>query len=362
MSRGPAKGPELDMDFDIEPGSPEVKENLDTLRHEIDGPELEEMTDEQLRESVDDINEGLVDYLKIKSKSESKEEAKRAKLQLEVYDDVLELFDDIRPLIEGEKFEKAEKKTVKFLGKMEKKFKKQDVTDEKVLEAIQQTQDLINLYGEMLDVTRDRPTVGMTLLSGGIDLIPFVGGAKITAEGFIGRSMTGEKYGIFKRLFKMGEGVFWIAVDTAGVIVGLGSFGSGAVAVEGAAIAAKGAKAAKAAKGVGAAAKASKTARGVSMGAAAMRAANKTGKGAKTLASVARFAAKHPKLVSGAQRAIKVGKTVDSIDYRTQFNVAKAITRKPVDWTKRKLVLHRFRQEREEFVAALGQTLDTDIA
>lgn len=342
-----------DMDFEIEPGSQDVKESLDALKTEVDGPEIDEMSDEELRISIDDINEDLVDYLKVKSHSENKQEAARAKLQLKIYMDTLELFDDIKPLIEEEKFEKAEEKTIAFLNRLEKKLKKEDVSDEKIKEAIQQTQDLINLYGEMVDVTKKRPGVGMTILSAGIDIIPFVGGAKIATEGFIGRSMTGEKYGLIKRLLKVGEGTFWIAVDTAGVLVGLFSVGSGEVIVEGAAIAAKGAK------GLEAAAAVSKTAKGLSTSAAALRAAKETSKGARVLTGLSRFVVEHPSLITKSESVIKAGKQVGKVTHvRDTFNVTKTIAKAPIDWTKRKLVLSRFREEREEFIAALGSTLD----
>jgi hypothetical protein len=349
---------ELDPNMDVEIETPHgSKDERDALKDELDGPELDEMTDEQLRDSIEDINEDLVDYLKIKSKSEDKEEASRAKLQLKIYDDMMELFEDIKPLIEAEKFEKAEKKTIDFLDDVEKKLKKSDIADDRIKDAIQQTQDLINLYGEMVDVTKDRPTLKMTLLSEGIDLIPFVGGAKIATEGLVGRNLAGEKYGLMKRVFKMGEGTFWVLVDTAGLVLGAFTAGGGELLVEGAAIAAKGAKGTKALAKVG------KTAKGFSKSSRVLRAVKGTGKGARALESVARFAVKHPSLVTSADNIIRAGKVAgEAAKVRTNYGVTKAALKAPVNWTKRKLVLRRFRQEREEFVAALGKNLDSGTA
>jgi hypothetical protein len=335
------------------PETPEIRAQIDAMESEVLGPEIEEMSDEELRESTEAVNEDMLEYLRMKKKSDNKEEARRARVQYELYEDTNELMEEIEELIDKDKFEKAEKLSIKFLDKIQKKLAKEGAEDDYILAAAQQLQDYLTIHGQMAENTKYKPKLWLAITSNVIDAIPFVGSTKMMAEAGFGKTMDGTHLGLKKRVFKAGEAALWGVVDVAAVALGAFTVGGGAVLVEGSAIALKGARAAK---GISAA---SKSVKGVRRTAAVLRTAKGTSKGAKAMMNVSRFMVKHPHLVTKTDDVVRMGAQLRKFDNVRDWALVakKGAVDVPLDWTKRTMVLRRMRKEREEYLAALDDAL-----
>ncbi len=322
------------------PETADIQDQLDALETEVVGPHIEEMKDEELMEHINSINDETLDFLKKKTEDADKETADRAKFQLEVYGSTLVLLESVRELIKQKEFEKAEEKVVVFLNEQIAKMEASGMDNSAIQNAIREIQDFVNIYGQMVEQTElKEPSAKMQLLSTGIDILPFVGGAKIFIEGAVGKNMVGEDLSLKKRALYVAEGSLWLTVDTVAAAAGAVSVGTGTVAVEAAGFALKAPKAAKL----------------LSRGAAVIRATKGAGKGSRAIYNAGRFLVEHPQIAKQADKVVARG-----VEARRAALLATPgqLSQVREEGKKSSELIQTVNKERQELVEALGQVFD----
>lgn len=326
------------------PETPEIKEQLDALESEVVGPHIEEMKDEELMENINAVNDETLDFLKLKADDENKETAERARFQLEVYGATLVLLESVRELIRQKEFEKAEEKVIAFLNEQVQKMEGSGMDQIAIQNAIREIQDFVNIYGQMVEQTEViEPSAKMQLLSTGLDILPFVGGAKIFVEGAVGKNFAGEELSLKKRALYVAEGSLWLTVDTVAAAAGVVSGGTGTVVVEAAELALKAPKAAKL----------------LTRGAAVIRATKGAGKGSRAIYNAGRFLVEHPQIAKQADKVVARGveaRRLALLKTPGEMSQVKEEGKKSME------LIEAVNQERQELVAALGQVFDQRAA
>lgn len=329
------------------PETPDTKAQLDALESEVVGEHIDQMTDEQLVESIEAVNDETLEFLKQKSQDENHEIAERAKFQYEVYGATLVLLENVRTLILQKENEKAEQAVIEFLNQQILRMQAMDLDSTYIENAIREIQDFINIYGQMVEqVELKEPSAKMQLLSTGLDILPFVGGAKIMAEGAVGKNLVGEDLSLKKRALYVGEGALWLTVDAVAMGAGVVSApagGSGGVLVEGAALALKAPKAAKL----------------VTRSAAVIRATKGAGKGSRAIYNVGRFLVEHPTIAKQADKVVARG-----VEARKAALLAAPgkISELRDNQRNSAELLQAVNMERQELVMALGDIFDATKA
>lgn len=327
----------------ILPETPDTQVQLDALESEVVGEHIDQMTDEQLVESIEAVNDETLEFLKQKSQDENREIAERAKFQYEVYGATLVVLEGVRELILEEEFDKAEEKVMAFLNEQIARMQAMGLDSTYIENAIREIQDFINIYGQMVEQTElKEPSAKMQLLSTGLDILPFVGGAKIMAEGAVGKNMVGENLSLKKRALYVGEGALWLTVDTVALGAGLVTApagGEGGILVEGAALALKAPKAAKL----------------VTRSAAVIRATKGAGKGSRAIYNVGRFLVEHPTIAKQADKVVARG-----VEARKAALLAAPgkISELRDNQRNSAELLQAVNTERQELVTALGDIFD----
>ncbi|MEK7146024.1 MAG: hypothetical protein AAB802_02465 [Patescibacteria group bacterium] len=331
---------------------PEIKEEkigeeLEALEDEVLGPDLDELTPDELHEQVDIVNASSLEFLRLQSQSENAGIAERAQFQMEVWEDMDALMKEIHGLIETEDFESAEKSAVAFLEKQITRLQEMGLKDEFINSVIKEMQDLINLYGDMVEQNVVVASEKMELLSTGLDLVPFVSGAKMLVEAGAGKDMAGHKMSSGGRLMHAAEGAVWLTVDLVGAGAGAATAGTGTAVVEGvkyATMAPKGAKV-------------------LSRGAAVLRATAKGNKtlnaGSKVLFNAGRFLVKHPRIAKRADEFVELAG-----DTRKLSALAAPVKAGEVMVEKKKSseILDRLNKERQELRSILDEAFDQKMA
>ncbi|MBT5015993.1 hypothetical protein HN748_04150 [Candidatus Peregrinibacteria bacterium] len=309
---GPIPRPDIEMYYtDKENLELGVKEALDDLEEEVlKNPER--MTPEELAEAADDMREGEIEYLERQSKHDDPEVADRAKFVLEIKEDIDELIDEVNKHIKKGDHDIAEKKIRKFLEKTHETLTESNVEGPDVDMALGQMKLLINLDLSLIEAEEEKRSALLTVLSTGIDIVPFVGGLKMMGEGVYGETLDGQKMSGTKRLLHMGEGMFWEVIDVVALVAALGSFGSGGAVVEGGAAATK---IGRAAHGAEAVAKAAKGARALETAPRVSKTMTRTGalmrkhgvSGSKEMYRAGRFLVDNPAAEKVVQKGFEKG-------------------------------------------------------
>lgn len=327
----------------ILPETTETREQLDALETEVVGSHIDEMEDAELMENVEAVNDETLAFLKEKSADENREIAERAKFQYEIYGATLVLMQKVHDLILQKEFEQAEATVLAFLDEQVTRMEGMGLGSVYIENAIREIQDFVNIYGQMVEqVELKEPSAKMQLLSTGLDIIPFVGGAKMMAEGAIGKNLAGEDLSAKKRMLYVAEGGMWLTVDA--VAIGAGAVtapagGSGGILVEGTAIALKAPKAAKL----------------LTRSAAVVRAAKGAGKGSRALYNVGRFFVEHPTLAKQADKIVARGveaRKAGLLAAPGQISELRKAQRNSTE------LIQTVNAERQELVEALGKTFD----
>lgn len=242
---GPVPGPTPEL-YSVEKEKLEegVREALDQLEQETLGTPIEKMTPEELAEAADRMRQGELNYLERQTHSEDKEVASRAEFILSIKEKMDALIDEVYEKIRRGDDEGAHKQVKEFLIETRNDLEQREVSGEDIDRAITQMQLLIDLDVALLETGEEARSVLLTLTSFGMDLIPFVGGAKMMTESVAGKTMDGDQLEGMRRLVHGAEGLLWEVVDVAAVAASLVSFGTGGAAIEGVA---KGAKVVKSA-------------------------------------------------------------------------------------------------------------------
>lgn len=323
--------------------TPETRKELDALNTEVVGPHIDEMEDAELMQNIEAVNDETLVFLKEKSADENREIAERAKFQYEVYGATLLLLEKVRELILQKEYEKAEALVMEFLDKQMLRMQGMGLDSVYIENAIREIQDFVNIYGQMVEqVELKEPGAKMQLLSTGLDILPFVGGAKMMAEGAVGKNLVGEELSAKKRMLYVAEGGMWLTVDA--VALGAGAVtapvgGEGGILVEGAAMALKAPKAAKL----------------LTRSAAVVRATKGAGKGSRALYNVGRFFVEHPNLAKQADKVVARGveaRKAGLLAAPGQISELREAQRSSTE------LIQAVNQERQELVEALGQTFD----
>ncbi len=325
------------------PETPSTRKQLDELEDEVVGENLEQRTEEEILADIDAVNDETLEFLKIKMSDENREIAERAKFQHDIYGATLVLLDKVRPLIVDGKDEEAERMVVAFLDEQMVRMQGMGLDALYIENVIREIQDFVNIYGQMVEqVDIHEPGAKMQLLSTGLDILPFVGGAKMMVEGAVGKNMVGENLDAKQRALYVAEGALWETVDV--VALGAGAVtapagGEGGLLVEGAAMALKAPKAAKL----------------LTRGAAVIRAAKGAGKGSRAIYSAGRFLVEHPELAAKADKLVARGveaRKAALLATPGKLNEAREAQRNSVE------VIQAVNEERQELVQALGDLFD----
>lgn len=317
------------------PENNEIREQLDALNQEVVGTKIEDMSREELVDHVESVNDETLAFLKAKAEDPNPEVAERAKIQYEIYAEVLKLLAEVEVLIKEEKFDEAEQKTIAYLNSLTEKLSGRGVEDIAIENAIREIQDFVNIYGAMVEQTELSKGKGMELLSTGIDILPFVGGAKMMGEGAIGKTLTGKELELKDRALYVAEGALWLTVDTVAIGAGAISAGSGTAVVEGAALALKVPKAAKL----------------ITRSAAVIRATKGAGKGSRALFNAGRFLVEHPNLGKAADKLVARGVEARKAAILKAPGAAKDAY---VEGKKSAEVIQEVNRERQELLDTLG--------
>ncbi|MFA4815220.1 MAG: hypothetical protein WC924_05060 [Candidatus Gracilibacteria bacterium] len=315
--------------------TPDTREQLDALESEVVGPHIDAMDDKELMESIEAVNDETLEFLKQKSQDENREVAERAKFQYEVYGATLVLLESVRELILQREFEEAEKRVIAFLDQQMARMRAMGLDSVYIENAIREIQDFINIYGQMVEqVELKEPGAKMQLLSTGLDILPFVGGAKIMAEGAVGKNMIGEDLSLKKRALYVGEGALWLTVDAV-------ALGAGVVET------------------VGLALKAPKAAKLVTRTAAVIRATKGAGKGSRVIYNVGRFLVEHPNIAKSADKVVARGVEARRAALLAAPGKISELREAQRNSTE---LLQAVNMERQELVEALGQMFDANKA
>lgn len=317
--------------------TPQIREQLDALESEVVGPKVEELKDEEIVDQIEAINEETLDFLRKQKDSQDPETAERAQLQYEVYGSMVILLQEVENLILEQKFDEAEAKVITYLDELKLTLQNKGLELPAIENALREIEDFVNLYGAMVEQTElKEPSTKMKLLSTGLDVLPFVGGAKMLAEGVAGKNMAGQKLSGKQALLHAGEGALWLTVDTAATAAGAVSFGTGSGVIEGAALALK----------------APKAARLLTRSAALVRATRGAGKGSRALYNVGRFLVEHPTLAKQADKLVARG-----VEARKAALITLPARVGEVSEARRNSaeVIEAVHKERQELLDAIGQ-------
>jgi hypothetical protein len=217
---------------------------LDELEQETMGTPVEEMTPEQLAEAANTMREGELNYLQRQTENPDEGVASRAEFILSIKEGMDQLIDEVHAKMKAGDAEGAHAQVKEFLIATRNDLEQKEVQGDDVERAITQMQLLIDLDVALLEAGEETRGMLLTLTSFGMDLIPFIGGLKMMAEGAAGKTLDGQDLEGLRRLTHASEGMLWEVVDVASVAAALLSVGAGGAAIQGAA---KGAKVAKAA-------------------------------------------------------------------------------------------------------------------
>lgn len=325
------------------PETQQTKEQLSALEDEVTGQSLDKMSEEEIMQNIEAVNDETLSFLKDKMNDPNKEIADRAKVQYEVYGAMLIMMETVREKILQKEFDAAEALVVAFLNEQMQKMQSQGMDNVFIENALHEMQDFVNIYGQMVEqVELKEPSAKMQLLSTGLDILPFVGGAKILAEGAVGKNLAGEELSLKKRALYMAEGTLWLTVDT--VALGAGAVtapagGSGGLLVEGAALALKAPKAAKL----------------VTRTAAVIRAAKGAGKGSRAIYNAGRFLVEHPELAAKADKLVARG--VEARKAALLAAPGKVSELRDASRNSTELI-QAVNRERQELLETLGQLVD----
>lgn len=328
--------------IEVIPETTEVREQLDELNKEVVGTKIEDMSREELVEHVESVNQETLDFLKIKAEDANPEVVEKAKLQYEVYNEVVSLLAEVETLIKQEKFDEAEEKTLGYLTGLTERLAARGIDDASIQNAIHEIQDFVNIYGAMVEQTELTKGKGMELLSTGIDILPFVGGAKMMVEGAVGKTLTGKELELKDRALYVAEGALWLTVDTVAIGAGAVSAGGGTAVVEGAAIALKVPKAAKL----------------VTRSAAVIRATKGAGKGSRALFNAGRFLVEHPNLAAKADKLVARGVEARKAALLAAPGKAKDVFSEGVKSIE---IIREVNRERQELLDTLGGIVEGGV-
>jgi hypothetical protein len=168
--------------------------------------------------------------------------AARAEFVLFIKEKMDTLIDEVHEKVKAGDSEGAHGQVKEFLIETRNDLEQRELAGDDVDRTITQMQLLIDLDVALLQTGEEARSMLLTLTSFGMDLIPFLGGAKMMAESTLGKTMDGEQLEGMRRLTHGAEGLFWEVVDVASVAAALLSVGAGGAAIQGAA---KGSKVAK---------------------------------------------------------------------------------------------------------------------
>lgn len=323
--------------------TPQTREQLDALEDEVTGQSLDKMSEQEIMENIEAVNDETLAFLKDKMNDPNKEIADRAKVQYEVYAAILILMEAVREKILQKEFDAAEALVASFLNEQMQKMQAQGMNNVFIENALHEMQDFVNIYGQMVEqVELKERSAKMQLLSTGLDILPFVGGAKILAEGAAGKNLAGEALSLKNRALYMAEGTLWLTVDT--VALGAGALtapagGSGGLLVEGAAMALKAPKAVKL----------------VTRSAAVIRAAKGSGKGSRAIYNAGRFLVEHPELAAKADKLVARG--VEARKAALLAAPGKVAELRDAGRHSKELI-EAVNKERQELLETLGQLVD----
>ncbi len=327
------------------PETPQVRQQLDELETEVVGEKVETMSDEELMKNIEAMNDETLDFLKKQAEVEDRDVAERAKFQYEVYGATLILMEKVRTWILQHEDEKAEAAVIEFLNQQIARMQSMGLSSEYIQNAIREIQDFVNIYGQMVEqVELTEPSAKMRLLSTGLDILPFVGGAKMMVEGAVGKNLVGEDLSAKSRVMYAAEGGLWLVVDC--VALGAGAVtapagGEGGMLVEGAAMALKAPKAAKL----------------LTRGAAVIRATKGAGKGSRAIYSVGRFLVEHPSIAKQADKVVARGieaRKAGLLAAPGQYKEMRDAQQNSAE------LLQTVNTERQELVSALGDIFDAN--
>ena len=347
----------VDMFGDESELSEGTRIELDTLEQEVI-PAPEDMTAEQWEAELNTMREGEIEYLERQTQSEDTEISQRAEFVLAIKKDIDTLVDEVNKDVDSGDLETAEKKVKGFLKDKREYLQSLPLEGEDVEAALAQMDFLIQLDLSMVHATEKTRSTLLGLISLGIDIIPFVGGAKMMAEATVGKTLAGEDIEGWKRLLHMGEGILWEVVDVAALVAATGSFGTGGVAVETGAV---GVKVARGAKGVGTAAKAAKAAEGAAKTARSSEQLLRGGAlfaknglpGAKSMVRAGRFLEASPKIA----KAVDTGYDVQKVA-RKGWEVKKVLDKgmeAKADYTEQMKLLDQINTQREFLTQLLDE-------
>ena len=219
-----------------------VRSALDELEEEVLGAPFEEMSAEELARAADELRAGEIDYLERQSQNTDPEVARRAEFVHHVKVRMDALLDEVNTAVQSSSDLDVQERVKFFLTEMRTELEGRGMSGEDVDHAITQIQLLLDLDLSLLAADEESRNVGLTLLSLGMDLIPFLGGVKMMGEGALGKTLDGQDLQGTRRLIHMSEGLFWELVDVVSGAAALVSFGGGGAAIQGAT---KGAKVVK---------------------------------------------------------------------------------------------------------------------
>lgn len=240
---GPVPGPDAALYAEsVESLETGVRNALDQLEKEVMGKPVEQMTPAEVAEAADAMREGELDYLERQTRSEDEKVAERARFVLSIKEKMDGLIDEVNGKIQAGDREGAHQRVKEFLIETCNDLEAREIPGEDIERAITQMQLLIDLDVALLEGNEQTRSMLLTVVSLGMDLVPFVGGLKMMAEGAAGKTLDGESIEGLRRLTHAAEGMLWEVVDVASVAAALLSAGGGGVVVQGAA---KGAKAAE---------------------------------------------------------------------------------------------------------------------
>lgn len=211
-----------------------VRRSLDNLEQEVLGKPLEKMSPEEMAQAADTMRQGELDYLERQTHNPDAEIARRAEFVRSMKEPMDALIDRVNDLIKQGEHGEAEKQVKEFLSATRQDMEARNLKGEAAERALAQMQLLIDLDVSLIASQEKGRSLMLSLLSMGMDMVPFLGGVKMMAEGVRGETLDGEKLEGIRRLAHMGEGLFWEFIDVLATIAAFFSGGAGGVTIEGA--------------------------------------------------------------------------------------------------------------------------------
>ncbi len=211
-----------------------VRQSLDDLEQEVLGEPLEKMSPEEMAQAADTMRQGELDYLERQTHNPDTEIAHRAEFVRSMKKSMDDLIDRVNDLVKQGEHEEAEKQVKEFLETTRENMETHHLKGEDVDRALAQIQLLIDLDVSLIASQEKGRSLLLSLTSMGLDMVPFLGGVKMMAEGVRGQTLDGEKLEGLRRLAHMSEGLFWEFIDVLATIAAFFSGGAGGVTIEGA--------------------------------------------------------------------------------------------------------------------------------